>query len=100
MKKDARNYGILAGAFVLRLYANFYWLFPKLRLYKHKHDQRPRRSPIIKPFIWGFLSTSHLSLVMCESCRAIGIDYQSEKHGWKYEGYHIWSCPECKETWK
>ena len=37
-----------------------------------------------------------LSYMTCDTCGKQGIDYCSEeKHGWKYHGYHFWSCDEC-----
>lgn len=96
MKIDAWRCGMKLGFFVTKLRSNFYWLFPKLR--QRKHDKEVKAHFVfIKKFVKSLIMNSSLRLVMCESCRAIGIDYQSEKHGWKYEGYHIWTCPKCKE---
>ena len=99
--KNGWEYGARFGMFVQARRAGLYWSSNGLRKWKWQRDVEriciPKFS-FIRKFIHGFKAHSCVSVVKCETCDAVGIDFQSEKHGWKYEGYHIWSCPDCKET--
>jgi len=98
---DGWKYGAKLGRKVQALTANIYWLSGKLRKWKYTRlyllDRQPKFQ-FIREFIDAFKGWYKISLVRCESCDAVGIDFQFEKHGWYYHGYHIWSCPDCKET--
>lgn len=97
---DGWKYGSRFGMFVHSLSAKIYWLSHRLRKWQYNNlyiVDRPQRFKFIKKFVEGFRAHYKLSFVKCESCDAVGTDYQSEKHGWKYEGYHIWSCFDCKK---
>jgi len=99
MKINGWKYGAKLGRKVQAITAAVYWLSGTLRKWKYHRlyeiDQPPKFQ-FIKKFISGFKAQYSISLVKCEDCRdAVGIDHYSEKHGWHYHGYHIWSCPKC-----
>ena len=94
------KYGVKLGRIICGLRSNFYWLSMKLRKRKYYNMYEKDKKEyfvLIRQFIKGLFAFNKLSLIKCESCENVGIDYKSEKHGWKYHGYHIWSCPKCKE---
>ena len=83
----------------------FMWKFPKVRKYmslRHwpwkKGDDNIYKTFIkaISEYLSIWDSGSHVRYVTCESCGAVGIDHNSEKYEWKYEGGHMWVCPKCK----
>lgn len=100
---DGWKYGSKLGMFVQKINADICWLSHGLRKWKYYRQyikDRSDRFNFIKKFVDGFKVHYKLSFVKCEACQAVGIDYNSEKHGWKYEGSHIWTCPACKEDTK
>lgn len=96
---DGWKYGSKLGMFIQKISAGICWLSHRLRkwrYYRRYTKDSSNKFNFIKKFVDGFKACYKLSFVKCGSCHnAVGIDYQSEKHGWKYEGYHIWSCPKC-----
>jgi len=99
MSRTAFQWGTYYAHKVLFIKAWVCWRSAFLRRQMYKRlvaDPKVRFEPI-KKFIEGFNAFSKVSIVKCESCDAIGLDYRSEKYGWYYHGYHIWSCPDCKE---
>ncbi len=98
---DGWRYGTKLGNKILKIRSNIYWLSMKMRKKKYYNlyeKNKKEHFVFIKQFIKAVFAFNKLNLVKCESCHdAVGIDYQSEKHGWYYHGYHIWSCPDCKE---
>jgi hypothetical protein len=74
-----------------------YWNIKLLRNIAAKNYWQINKEP---GFYFG-LKTSYnaykdIHFISCD-CGAIGLDYYAEKHGWKYEGAHFWSCPKCKK---
>ena len=96
---DGWKCGSKFGKFIKNLNSKIYWSSYKLRKRKYYNQyikDTHQRFQFIQEFITGFRAHSKLNFVKCDSCMdAIGIDYQSEKHGWNYEGYHYWACPDC-----
>ena len=97
----AWRYGAKLGRFVQKVLSNFYWRFPSLRKRKYnKINADPNKKIVfIIEFLKGFNCNRTVSFVSCNYCKDknVGIDYQSGKHGWYYEGYHYWSCPKCQK---
>ena len=91
---------------IQRLKTFILWKTPKFRkhlAYKYWGNDDKISIPFwraLKECIELWSSESRVRYVSCDSCEAVGIDSNSEKYGWKYEGYHFWSCPKCKEKGK
>lgn len=97
---DGWKFGSKFGMLIANLSAKIYWMSHRLRRWKYYRlyiADRTNKFKFLKEFVGGFKAHHQLSFVKCETCGAVGIDHNSEKHGWKYEGSHIWSCPKCKE---
>jgi hypothetical protein len=82
------------------------WRLPKLRKhFAHSYWGRNRDRGVVyvsimrvlKEGLETWIGFSKVRYVSCESCDAVGIDHNSEKYGWVYEGGHMWSCPKCKK---
>ena len=86
--------GIRVGQFILRIKSNLWWISPIKTEYKYP-DEKCQFFQNIKKFFHDISIFSELKHITCGYCGAKGLDYQSEKHGWIYEGYHFWKCPDC-----
>ena len=86
---------------IVMLKTSILWKNPKLlKRIVNKRDaawEKPPKEEFWKKFLEGFNANKNISHIMCESCRAPGMDWKAEQHGWHYHGYHIWSCPKCKK---
>lgn len=86
--------GMRVGLFILKIKSNLWWISPIKISYKYS-DERSKFFSNLYKFFDDIKTFSKLSHMTCYYCGAKGIDYQSEKHGWKYEGYHFWKCSKC-----
>lgn len=97
--KDAYELGAKLGLFERNIKVCMYWAFPSLLKVKYWrwHNSFIIRQPsFIQAVFVQYKAFKRVKFIACEFCDAKGLELNSEKHGWKYHDYHIWSCPKCK----
>ena len=101
--KRVRHSGAIWGQRWVTFKSIVLWHLPALRriVYKRRYNVRVK---VLKEFIETFKAVSRVRLVACDGdgCQPygsqVGIDFDSEKHGWEYLGGHFWNCPKCEKT--
>lgn len=79
--------GIRVGQLIGKIKSNLWWYTPFKPGYKY-----PKKENRFWSDVKAFSKLRHIT---CDYCGAKGLDFQSEKHGWNYEGYHFWKCADC-----
>ena len=96
---DGRNVGFRFGRFIGKTKSKLYWAFPWLlnKMYWRWHNSFDFEKKISfwKNFTAYYNSNKNVYFISCENCCNKGIEWKTDKHGWKYEGDHIWLCPDC-----
>lgn len=97
-RNKATKLGTKAGQLSCNLKSKLYWSLPwllKNRYLKWSKSFTIREPTFIETFLAQYNGFKKVKFVSCETCGNKGLDWNSEKYGWKYEGCHIWSCPKC-----
>lgn len=75
------------------------WYLPSIRAWLAKKEkEKVLKKFLLWKFIEGWQDGRHFSWVFCETCGDPGFDYNSDSHGWIYNGGHIWTCRKCSEN--